>query len=508
MDSKDFREFGKTMIDYVADYLDNIRDRNVLPLVSPGYLEKLVPSEAPIQGENWRNVFEDVEKLIMPGVTHWHSPNFHAYYPTSNSYPGIVGEILSAGIACVGFSWITSPACTELEVITMNWLGKALGLPEEFLNCSKGPGGGVIQGSASESTLVGLLVAKEKYSKLFKETDPSLSVSDIKGKMIAYTSDQANSSVEKAGLLASVPMIHLPTTNERLRGATLRKAIQKDRAAGLIPIYVVATLGSTGTCAFDDLEELATICNQENIWIHVDAAYAGAAFLCPEYRYLMKGVELCDSFNFNPHKWFLVNSDCSAMWVKDARYLVEAFNVDRIYLKHEHEGQAPDYRHWQIPLGRRFRSLKLWFVLRIYGIEGLQKHIRDQITLAKHFEELVNDDSRFEVMTSSMGLVTFRLKGDNSLTKELIDKITADKKIYVIPCFVKDKFVIRFVICSRLTTADDVNSSWKNIVSHANTIVPVERSNDTNSIIYVKGKRSSIGLSRNDEIGVAIEKSK
>ncbi|KAK4880250.1 hypothetical protein RN001_008396 [Aquatica leii] len=508
MDSKDFRDFGKTMIDYVADYLDNIRDRNVLPLVSPGYLEKLVPSEAPIQGENWRNVFEDVEKLIMPGVTHWHSPNFHAYYPTSNSYPGIVGEILSAGIACVGFSWITSPACTELEVITMNWLGKALGLPEEFLNCSEGPGGGVIQGSASEATLVGLLAAKEKYSKLLKETEPSLSVGDIKGKMIAYTSDQANSSVEKAGLLASVPMIHLPTTDGRLRGATLREAIQKDRAAGLIPIYVVATLGSTGTCAFDDLEELAAICNQENIWIHVDAAYAGAAFLCPEYRHLMKGVELCDSFNFNPHKWLLVNFDCSAMWVKDARYLVEAFNVDRIYLKHEHEGQAPDYRHWQIPLGRRFRSLKLWFVLRIYGIEGLQKHIRDQIALAKHFEELVNDDSRFEVMTSSMGLVTFRLKGDNSLTKELIDKITADKKIYVIPCFVKDKFVIRFVICSRLTTVDDVNSSWKNIVLHANTTVPVERSNDTNAIIYVESKHSSIGISRNEEVGIATEKSK
>ncbi|KAF5298428.1 hypothetical protein FQR65_LT01206 [Abscondita terminalis] len=442
----------------------------------------------------------------MPGVTHWHSPGFHAYYPTAQSYPSIVGDILSNGIACIGFSWITSPACTELEVITMNWLGKALGLPEEFLNCSDGPGGGVIQGTASEATLVGLLAAKEKYAKLLKDEYPSLSENEIKGKMVAYTSDQANSSVEKAGLLASVPMIHLQSTKGQLRGFTLQAAIERDRAAGLIPIYVVATLGTTGICSFDNLEELATVCNQENVWIHVDAAYAGSAFVCPEYRYLMKGVEFCDSFNFNPHKWLLVNFDCSALWVKDAKYLVEAFNVDRIYLKHQHEGLAPDYRHWQIPLGRRFRSLKLWFVLRIYGIDGLQKHIRNQIALAKHFEQLVCDDPRFEISTSNLGLVTFRLKGENSLTKELIQKITDEKKIYVIPCYVEDKFVIRFAICSRLTTVGDVNLSWRNIVFHANTIAPLERENG--SLIYEDGKHSSIGISRKDANGVTTEKSK
>ncbi|KAF5306406.1 hypothetical protein FQA39_LY08915 [Lamprigera yunnana] len=494
MDSNDFRDFGKAMIDYVADYMDNIRDRDVLPSVTPGYLEKLVPEEAPNEGENWKTILQDVENIIMPGVTHWHSPSFHAYYPTSNSFPGIVGEILSAGIACIGFSWMSSPACTELEVVTMNWLGKLLGLPEHFLNCSEGPGGGVIQGSASEATLVGLLAAKEKSLKELKELYPTLTDGEIKGRMIAYTSDQANSSVEKAGLLASVPMIHLTTKNDSLRGATLREAIRKDRAEGKIPIYVVATLGTTGTCAFDDLVELARVCNEENIWIHVDAAYAGAAFVCPEYRHLMKGVELCDSFNFNPHKWMLVNFDCSAMWVKDVKYLVEAFNVDRIYLKHQHDGHAPDYRHWQIPLGRRFRSLKLWFVLRIYGVEGIRKHIRQQISLAKHFEQLLRVDPRFEINTSSMGLVCFRLKGDNALTKELIEKITADKKLYVIPCYIQEKFVIRFAICSRLTTIDDVNASWTHILSQAQSIVPVS-TYIGNGITFDEGKHNSLGLS-------------
>lgn len=467
MNSKEFREFGKAMVDYIADYIDNVRNRNVIPSVSPGYLEKEMPQEAPVDGERWEDVLKDIDKLIMPGVTHWQSPKFHAYFPTSNSFPGVVGEMLSAGIGCLGFSWMTSPACTELEAITMNWLGKLLGLPEEFLNCSEGPGGGVIQGTASEATLVALLAAKEKIVRLFTKTYPSLTEGDIKSKLVAYTSDQANSSVEKAGILASVPMVHLPSdSNGSLRGNVLREAIEKDKAAGLIPCYVVATLGTTGTCAFDNLEEIGIVCNDENIWLHVDAAYAGAAFVCPEYQYLMKGIELSHSFNFNPHKWMLVNFDCSAMWVKDARYLVEAFNVDRIYLQHQHEGSAPDYRHWQIPLGRRFRALKLWFVLRIYGAEGIRRHIRHQIQLAKHFADLVNVDPRFEVNTSSMGLVCFRLKGDNELTQQLLDKINAAKKIYVIPCYIREKFVIRFAICSRITTTEDINFSWAEIISH------------------------------------------
>ncbi|XP_025833652.1 alpha-methyldopa hypersensitive protein-like [Agrilus planipennis] len=415
----------------------------------------------------------DIERVIMPGITHWNSPHFHAYYPTACSFPSIVGEILSAGLSSIGFSWISSPACTELEVVMMNWLGNLLGLPETFLNSSSGPGGGTIQGSASEATLVGLLSAREKTVKELRENDPSLSESDIRGRLVAYTSDQANSSVEKAGLLGAVPMKHVPADeNGCLRGEALQKAIDEDKRNNRIPFYVVATLGSTGTCAFDKLEEIGPICKKEGVWLHIDAAYAGTAFVCPEYRPLMKGVHYADSFNYNPHKWMLVNFDCSAMWFQNVKHLVESFNVDRIYLKHQHEGHAPDYRHWQIALGRRFRSLKLWFTLRIYGVEGIRNHVRSQIALAKYFEELVSGDSRFEVLTSNLGLVCFRLKGDDKLTKDLLQKITEKKKLYLISCYYRNKFVIRFVICSRLTNSSDVEFAWKEISGIANEIIP------------------------------------
>ncbi|KAJ8969859.1 hypothetical protein NQ314_001543 [Rhamnusium bicolor] len=395
MDIQQFREFGKAAVDYIADYFETIRDRPVLPSVQPGYLGELLPREPPQSGESWQDVLQDVDRIIMPGLTHWHSPNFHAYYPTAHSFSCSRWRNDECRIRIHDLVQVASPAYTELEVAMMNWLGKLLHLPDEFLNCSEGPGGGVIQGSASEVTFVELTEA------------------DIKGKLVAYSSDQSNSSVEKAGLLGSMPMRLLPSDKQgRLTAATLIEAIEKDKSQGLIPCYVVANLGTTPTCAFDDLSELGPVCNRENIWLHVDAAYAGTAFVCPEYRHLMKGVEYSDSFNFNPHKWMLVNFDCSAMWVKDAKYLVEAFNVERIYLKDNHKGLAPEYRHWQISLGRRFRALKLWFVLRIYGVEGIQKHVRHQISLAQYFEKLVKSDKRFQLCTSSMGLVCFRLKGE------------------------------------------------------------------------------------------------
>lgn len=274
-----------------------------------------------------------------------------------------------------------------------------------------------------------------------------------------------------------MPMRLLPADKQgRLTASVLLDAIEKDKTQGLIPCYVVACLGTTPTCAFDDLTELGPLCNREKIWLHVDAAYAGTAFACPEYRYLMKGVEYSDSFNFNPHKWMLVNFDCSAMWVKDAKYLVEAFNVERIYLKDSHKGLAPEYRHWQISLGRRFRALKLWFVLRIYGVEGIQKHVRHQISLARHFESFVRNDKRFELCTSSMGLVCFRLKGDDVLTQTLLEKIQQRKSIYIIAGHFHYKFVIRFAICSRFTEKSDVDYAWQEILSQTEEIAPSPKS--------------------------------
>ncbi|KAJ8921112.1 hypothetical protein NQ315_015910 [Exocentrus adspersus] len=476
MDVQEFREFGKAAVDYIADYFQTIRDRPVLPSVQPGYLDDLLPKEAPQTGESWQDVLQDVDRIIMPGLTHWHSPNFHAYYPTAHSFPAIVGEMMSAGFGCVGLSWMASPAYTELEVAMMNWLGKMLHLPEEFLNCSEGPGGGVIQGSASEVTFVCLLAAKERKVKELRQINPELTEGDIKGKLIAYSSDQSNSSVEKAGLLGSMPMRLLPADDKgRLTASVLLDAIEKDKAQGLIPCYVVANLGTTPTCAFDDLNDLGPVCNKEQLWLHVDAAYAGTAFSCPEYRHLLNGVEYAESFNFNPHKWMLVNFDCSAMWVKDARYLVEAFNVERIYLKDNHKGLAPEYRHWQISLGRRFRALKLWFVLRMYGVEGIQKHVRNQIALAQYFESLVRSDDRFQVCTSSMGLVCFRLKGDDRLTKNLLEKVHQRRNIYVIPGQFHQRFVIRFAVCSRITERSDIDYAWQEFLSQAEEIVPCSK---------------------------------
>ncbi|KAJ8679481.1 hypothetical protein QAD02_015268 [Eretmocerus hayati] len=473
MEPDSFKDFSKAMSEYIVNYLENIRDRRVLPTVEPGYMKPLLPDEAPQQPEQWGNIMDDLEKIIMPGVTHWHSPKFHAYFPTAQSYPSIVADMLSGAIACIGFTWIASPACTELEVVMLDWLGKMIGLPEEFLACSGGKGGGVIQGTASEATLVALLGAKVKKIKQIKEQHPEWSDSDIVGKLIAYGSAQAHSSVERAGLLGGVQFRLLETDSKRqLRGETLADAIKEDKKNGLIPFYTVATLGTTSSCTFDHLDEIGPICNSEEIWLHVDAAYAGSAFICPEYRYLMKGVERADSFNFNPHKWMLVNFDCSPLWLKDPTHVINAFNVDPVYLKHDMQGSAPDYRHWQIPLGRRFRSLKLWFVLRLYGVENLQNYIRKHVALAHEFESFVQTDPRFEITEEVvLGLVCFRLKGSNEVNEALLKRINGAGNIHLVPSKIKDCFFLRLAICSRYSESKDIEYSWREIQLRANELL-------------------------------------
>ncbi|KAI4464255.1 group ii pyridoxal-5-phosphate decarboxylase [Holotrichia oblita] len=407
MDAPQFKEFAKEMVDYVSNYLENIRDRRVLPTVEPGYLRPLIPETAPIKGDKWEDVLADVERVIMPGVTHWHSPRFHAYFPTANSYPAIVADILSGAIACIGFSWIASPACTELEVVMLDWLA------------------------------------------------------------------QSHSSVERAGLLGGVKLRSLPVDDEyKLRGETVAEALKEDKAAGLIPFYLVATLGTTSSCAFDSLDEIGPICNEYGVWLHVDAAYAGSSFICPEFRYLMKGIERADSFNFNPHKWLLVNFDCSTMWLKEPAWLVDAFNVDPLYLKHDQQGAAPDYRHWQIPLGRRFRALKLWFVLRLYGVENLQAFIRKHIALAHYFEELVRSDDRFEIAAEViMGLVCFRLKGENELSEQLLKRINANGVVHMVPSKINDIYFLRMAVCSRFTEREDIEITWKEVRANADLLL-------------------------------------
>lgn len=471
--TKEFRTVGKEMVDYICDYMDTIEKRPPLSQVSPGYLQKLIPKEAPKKPELWEDIKTDIERVIMPGVTHWQSPHFHAYFPTANSFPAILGDMLSGAISCVGFSWIASPACTELETIVMDWLGKMIKLPETFLAGDDGLGGGVIQGTASESTVVALLAAKMRMIRKQQEIDPDLDQFDILPKLVAYTSDQCHSSVERAALIASVRMRTLQTDDRHaLRGDVLLEAMKEDRARGLIPTFVCVTLGTTNSLAFDRLSEIGPVCKDGDVWLHIDAAYAGAAFICPEYRSLLNGVEYASSFNFNPHKFMRVNFDMSAMWVKDKRDIVGAFHVDPVYLQHEHQGQVTDYRHWQIPLGRRFRSLKLWFVLRMFGVEKLQEHIRYQVKLAREFKALVMSDSRFTIEAEViLGLVCFRLKGSNQRNRELLERINKSGKIHMIGTELKGRYILRFAVCSAETESRHVMYAWKVIKSTTNELL-------------------------------------
>ncbi|XP_070514259.1 histidine decarboxylase isoform X2 [Cardiocondyla obscurior] len=479
MNLEDYRKYGKEMVDYIADYLENIRSRRVYPAVSPGYLRNVLPASAPVDGEPWEDIFTDIEKCIMPGVTHWQSPHMHAYFPALNSPASLLGDMLADAINCLGFTWASSPACTELETIVMNWLGKMIGLPEDFLHRPGGSGGGgVIQTTASEATLVCLLAARTRAIRAVQENDPNCLATEINSRLVAYCSDQAHSSVEKAGLIGLVRMRYIESDSElSMRGDGLLEALKRDRAEGLLPFFVCATLGTTGACSFDNLKEIGPICQQNGLWLHVDAAYAGSAFVCPEFRGWLQGIELTDSIAFNPSKWLMVHFDCTAMWVKNSQALHRTFNVDPLYLKHENSGLAIDYMHWQIPLSKRFRALKLWFVIRNYGITGLQKHIREGVRLAQKFEALVLADSRFEIPAARhLGMVVFRLRGENTLTERLLKKLNSRGRLHCVPAALHGKYVIRFTVTSTNTTNEDILKDWAEIRSTANEILDTTRS--------------------------------
>ncbi|XP_074032480.1 histidine decarboxylase isoform X2 [Leptinotarsa decemlineata] len=473
MDGKEFRIEGKAVIDYIVDYLENIRDRRVFPDKKPGYIHDQIPDAAPVEGEKWSDIFKDMESIIMPGVTHWQSPQMHAYFPALNSYPSMLGEMLTNAINCIGFTWASSPACTELEMVVMNWLGKMIGLPEDYLHKKGGSGGGVIQTTASESTLISLLAGRYEALKLYMDLYPEASKHEIHGKLVAYCSDQAHSSIEKAALIGLVTLRYIESDeNYSMRGPDLLKAIKEDREKGLIPFWVCATLGTTGSCAFDNLEEITQVSQNELMWCHVDAAYAGSAFICPEYRVWLKGIDKANSIALNPSKWMMVHFDCTAMWVKNSGALHGAFNVNPLYLTHEYSGLAIDFMHWQIPLSKRFRSLKLWFVIRNYGITGLQKHIRKGVYLAGELESLIRKDSRFEIPANRyLGLVVFRLVGDNMITETLWKKLNARGKIHCVPASLRGKYVIRFTVTSPRTTMEDISADWKEIMFVADEVL-------------------------------------
>jgi len=492
MDHLEFRRRGKEMIDYIADYLTNIEERRVTPEIEPGYLRPMLPDEAPENGEDWQNIQNDIERVIMPGITHWQHPRFHAYFPAGNSFPSILGEIFSAGLGIVGFSWSSSPACTELEPVMLDWLGRMMSLPDSFISDEQKKidsqtvsGGGVLLSSASECILVAMLAARTIKIRSQRLENPSLDDGEILSRLVCYTSKLAHSCVEKAGLIAMVK-VHQLSVDEHysLRGKVLDEQIEADKKKGLIPFFVCGTLGTTSCCSFDNFEELGQICQREQLWFHVDGAYAGAALICEEYRYLIKGFEFVNSFNTNPNKWLLMNFDCSCFWVRDKLAVIDAMSVDPVYLRHKHAEKVIDLRHWGIALSRRFRSIKLWFTIRSYGVEGLRHYIREHCRLAKIFADLIRDDKRFDIIGDVLlGLVCFRLKGKNKLTEKLLTSINDSGQLHLTPSMVNEMLIIRFALCAQNASEYDMHLAFQIIQTYADGILfEFEKSSSTTSI--------------------------
>ncbi|PYV84520.1 MAG: aspartate aminotransferase family protein [Acidobacteria bacterium] len=462
MEPEEFRKHGYEVVDWLTGYYKRIESYPVLSQMHPGELRSYLPDKPPQQGEPFEAILGDVEKLILHGVTHWQSPNFFAFFPSNASGPAILGDLLSSGLGVQGMLWATSPACTELETHVLDWLVPALGLPEKFLSTSSG--GGVIQDTASSSTLCAVLAARERATN-FRSNQRG-----IAEKLCAYTSNQAHSSIEKAIKIAGIGSenLRLIETDENfaMNPEALAAAIEKDRADGLTPFFVCATVGTTSSNAIDPVPQIGEVCREHGLWLHVDAAMSGTAALCPEFRHIHKGVEHADSYCFNPHKWMFTSFDCDCFYVADRRALIQTLSVLPEYLRNKatESGAVIDYRDWHIPLGRRFRSLKLWFVLRHYGIEGLQFHIREHIRLAQEFASWVEKDARFELaVRPPLNLVCFRLKSGDNANQKLMDALNNSGDLYLTHTRLHDRFTLRMCVGQTNTTERHVEKAWRRI---------------------------------------------
>jgi len=455
----EFKNNGYKVIDWIADYYKNVDSFPVLSQSAPGDIRKLLPDHPPEDGETFEAVLADMNEKILPGITHWQSPNFFAFFPCNSSGPAILGDMLSTGLGVQGMLWATSPACTELETHVLDWLVEMLDLPEKFK--STGTGGGVIQDTASSATLCALVAAREKAS------NGNINETGFDGTLRVYTSSQAHSSIEKAVKIAGIGKHNLRSiavNNEfAMRPSELRRAIEQDITDGLTPAFVCATVGTTSSTALDPLTEIGRICSEFGIWLHVDAAMAGSAAICPEYRFIQEGLEHAQSYCFNPHKFLLTNFDCSCFYVSDKDALIDSLSISPEYLKTKasESNSVFDYRDWQIPLGRRFRSLKLWSVIRHYGIKGMQAHIRQHIESAKALTEEIIKDDRFELMAPTViNLVCFRYKGSDKFNEALVQRLNNSGKLYLIHTKLNNKYTIRFSIGQTKTTWDHVIKAW------------------------------------------------
>eukprot|EP00877_Chromochloris_zofingiensis_P002321 jgi/Chrzof1/1208/Cz01g44220.t1 len=471
VDVEQFRRLGYQTVDMICDYFNQVEQYKVKPdaSIKPGYLRPLLPQEAPQQPESWDDITADFRDKILPGMTHWQSPNFFAYFPANTSFPGILAEMLIGTFNMIGFSWQSAPVATELEHVMMDWLAAACGLPPQFL-FSSGRGGGVIQGTSSEALLVAMLSARAQAL-----STGSSQQADGVLKLVCYGSDQAHSSYQKAAMIAGIRHVRtLPTTADHdwsLQPDVLEAAVQQDLADGLIPFYVCATIGTTSSCAVDPIEQLGVITQRHKLWLHVDAAHAGSAAICPEHRHHFQGLHLTDSYSFNPHKWLLTTWDCCAMWLTDTQYLKEALSLTPVFLRGR--GNDFDYKDWQIPLGRRFRALKLWMILRMYGVTNLQQMIRHHMALADWFATAVTADERFELAAPPrFGLVCFRLKGvDNAVNKALLEAVNESGDIFMIHTELAGQYTLRFAIGQSNTQMRHVQAAWQLIQSAADNVL-------------------------------------
>ncbi|XP_062096883.1 tyrosine decarboxylase-like [Humulus lupulus] len=498
MDPEEFRRQGHMMIDFIADYYKNIEKYPVLSQVEPGYLKKRLPKSAPYYPESIETILSDVKDHIVPGITHWQSPNYYAYFPSSGSIAGFLGEMLATGFNVVGFNWMSSPAATELESIVMDWLGEMLRLPKSFL--FSGNGGGVLQGTTCEAILCTLVAARDRtLNKIGKENI---------GKLSVYCSDQTHCAFKKAAQIAGINMNNfriIPTTlasSFSMSPEVLRKTIVADVEAGLVPIFLLATIGTTSTTAVDPLGPLCNVAKDYGMWVHVDAAYAGSICICPEFRHFIDGVEGANSFSFNAHKWFFTTLDCCCLWVKDPSALTKSLTTDPEYLKNKatESKQVVDYKDWQIALSRRFRSLKLWMVLRSYGIEKLRGFLRSHVKMAKMFEGNVVADDRFEIVVPRyFANVCFRISPSaistksvlseingtrrsnggaaekvltvNEINAKLMDSINGTGRIYLTHSVVDGIYLLRFAVGASLTEESHVVTAWKVVKEHADAIL-------------------------------------
>jgi len=460
MDNQEFRKQAHKMADWMADFIESIEERPVKSLVQPGEIFRELPDSPPPKSENIEAVMDDVNRIILPGITNWQSPNFFAYFPANSSYPSILAEMVTATLGAQCMVWETSPAAAELEETTMNWLKEMTGIPQGF--------GGVIQDSASTSTLVAVLSARERKSQ-FSINDKGF----ISNVFRVYCSSEAHSSVEKAVKIAGIGRSNLRKIEVDHQLAMdpdkLEAAILRDIKDGFLPTCVVAAVGTTGTVAMDPVTPIARICKKYGIWLHIDAAYAGSAMVLPEYRYLIAGIEDADSYVFNPHKWMFTNFDCSAYFVKDTETLIRTFEILPEYLKTRADSQVNNYRDWGIQLGRRFRALKLWFVIREMGVEGIREKIANHISWARELASQIRVEPGFKLFEpQNLALVCFAIVPDkvkdveelNRLNLDFLHSLNSSGKVYLSHTKVGGAVYLRMQIGQTNVERKHVQNAW------------------------------------------------